>query len=96
MLECRPLDYPLPLLQLILRYKLSFGVARRALKVEQVRYAPSGNAASDGSELVKALVAAKSAAIDAAAWMIYPFFLLAYRAFGWQGVPLIAISHRRS
>lgn len=94
-LECRPLGYPLPMLQLILRYRLSFGVARRALKVEQVRYAPSGGAAPTGSGLVKALVAAKSAAIDGAAWLIYPLFLAAYKLFGWQGVPLIAITRRR-
>ena len=93
-LECRPLGYPLPLLQLILRYRLSFGVARKALKVEQVRYAPSGGAAPAGSGLIKALVAAKSALIDAAAWAIYPFFRAAYQLLGWQGVPLIAIARR--
>jgi SAM-dependent methyltransferase len=92
--ECRPLGYPLPLLRLILRYRLSFGLATKALKVEQVRYAPAGDAAPAGSGLIKTLVALKEALINALAWVIYPFFTLAYKAFGWQGVPLIAIARK--
>jgi SAM-dependent methyltransferase len=94
--ECRALGYPLPLVQLLLRSSLSFGVARRALDVDQLREAPaSGSAAPDARErVVKSLVAAKVAALNAAACLAYPLFRAAAALFGWQGVALFAVARR--
>jgi SAM-dependent methyltransferase len=94
-MECRPLGYPLLQLCLIMRYKIRFGMATRALKVEQVRYAPAGPSAPAGSGLVLFLVKVKEAAINAFTWAIYPFFRIAYAAFGWQGVILFAAARKK-
>ncbi|MEK7383312.1 MAG: class I SAM-dependent methyltransferase [Elusimicrobiota bacterium] len=90
-IECRPLAYPLPVLQLILRNSLRLGLAVKALNVDQLRHAPAGDAAPGArAALVKSLVGVKQTLLDAAAWTAYPFFRAAYAAFGWEGIVLFA------
>jgi SAM-dependent methyltransferase len=94
-LECGSLGVPRQLLALLLRKKLSFGLATKSLKVDELAHVPA-SAASAGprARLILGLVAVKEAAINAAAWLIYPFFRLACRAFGWQGVILLCVSRK--
>lgn len=93
-MECRPLGYPLPVLRLMLRNSLRLGLATKALKVDQLRHAPTGASPSGRTGLVKSLVAVKQAVLDAIAWAGYPFFRAAYAAFGWEGIVLFAAARK--
>lgn len=63
--ECRALGYPLPLARLMVRNTLRFGLATKALGVEQVRHAPAASASgAAGTGAVRGLVALKSAVLD--------------------------------
>jgi SAM-dependent methyltransferase len=93
--ECRSPGYPLPLVRLILRNTLRFGLATRALAVDQLRHAPAGPAAGPPrarDRAVRLLVAAKSAALDAAAGLGYPLFRAAAAARGRQGAVLLSVA----
>ena len=92
--QCRPLGYPRPQLALLLRYRLRFGLATKALGVEQVRYADQGSAAPAKKSAVLGLVRVKEALIDALSFAIYPFFRVAYALCGWQGVVLFAAARK--
>lgn len=94
-LSCASLGVPRQLLALLLRKKLQFGLATKTLKVDEIAHVGTASAPADGrARLILALVAVKEAAINAAAWLLYPFFRLACRAFGWQGVILLCVSRR--
>ncbi|MBI4371702.1 MAG: class I SAM-dependent methyltransferase [Elusimicrobia bacterium] len=96
-LECRPLGYPLPLLRLMLRNTLRLGLATRALGVEQVRHASTAAAKgrpSSRQRLIRSLVSAKEAVLDAATGAVYPLFQAACRARGWQGAVLFAAAKK--
>ncbi|OGS37402.1 MAG: hypothetical protein A2506_08440 [Elusimicrobia bacterium RIFOXYD12_FULL_66_9] len=94
-IECRPLGYPLPMLQLILKNSLRLGLAVKALNVDQLRHAPEGGSSPGArAALVRSLVSVKQSLIEAAAWAAYPLFRAAYAAFGWQGVVLFAAARK--
>ncbi|OGS01633.1 MAG: hypothetical protein A2V88_07555 [Elusimicrobia bacterium RBG_16_66_12] len=96
-LECRPLGYPLPVLQLMLRNSLRLGLAVKALNVDQLRHAPESSAAPGArAGLVRSLVGVKQALIDAAARAAYPLFRAACAAFGWEGIVLFASARKRA
>ena len=86
----RPLGVPRPLLALLLRNRLRFGIATRALKVDEIQHAPAGGK----SQAVKGLVSAKETMINALSYALYPPFLAAYHAMGWQGVVLYCEARR--
>ena len=89
--------YPLPLARMLFRNTFRFGLAVRALNVDQMRHAPSAaTAVSSGikERAVRLAVAIKSAVLDGIVWTGYPFFRLAAAAFGWQGVPLVAVARK--
>lgn len=93
--QCRPLGYPVALLQLMARNTLRAGLAVRALGVEQVSHvdrAPSAPSAKDRA--VRALVAVKQAVLDAAVLLLFPLFKLAEKALGWQGAVLFAVGRK--
>jgi SAM-dependent methyltransferase len=94
-LRCESLGIPRLLLALLLRKKLQLGIATKTLKVDQIVHAPSAAAAGPRARVILALVAVKEAAINAAAWLLYPVFRVACRMFGWQGVILLCVSQRR-
>lgn len=68
-LDCRSLGVPRPLMALLLRKKLSFGAATRALKVDQLSHAPKGDALDARGRAVLLLVKLKELLIDSAAWL---------------------------
>lgn len=88
--EIRPLGVPRPLLALLLRNRLRFGLATKALQVDELQHAPSG--AKSGA--VRGLVGVKEIAINALSFALYPLFWAAHRAFGWQGVVLYCAARR--
>ncbi|MFI5345052.1 MAG: class I SAM-dependent methyltransferase [Elusimicrobiota bacterium] len=95
-LSCASLGVPRQLLALLLRKRLQFGLATKSLKVDQIAHVPkAGASVGPRARLILALVAVKEAGINAAAWLMYPFFRLACRLFGWQGVILLCVSQRR-
>ncbi|MDE2144283.1 MAG: class I SAM-dependent methyltransferase, partial [Elusimicrobia bacterium] len=94
-LSCGSLGVPRQLLALLLRKKLQFGLATKTLNVDQIAHVGTASTPAGGrARLILALVALKEAAINAAAWLLYPFFRLACRIFGWQGVILLCVSRR--
>jgi len=93
-LDCRSLGVPRQLLALLLRKKLQFGLATRALKVDEIAHAPAAAEAGTKPRLILALVAVKETAINAAAWALYPFFRAACSVFGWQGVILLCVAQK--
>ena len=97
--SCGPVGYPLPLFQLMLRNTLRLGLATKALQAEQVRHVEEGRstaAPAGRARLVTALVAVKSAAIDLLALLLYPLFLLTFKALRWEGPILVAVAKRPS
>jgi hypothetical protein len=82
--EAKSLGLPLPLYQLLLRNKLRFGMATKALKVDELRHAPVA--------LVRAAVKAKELAINGLAWASYPAFRAAFAAKKWEGVVLYCVA----
>jgi SAM-dependent methyltransferase len=92
---CRDLAYPLPLAQLLLRNALSLGLARKTLDADRLREPPASATPQVRESAIKALVSAKVAAINAAAWTGYPLFRAAAAALGWQGVALFAVAHNK-
>ncbi|MBI3563963.1 MAG: methyltransferase domain-containing protein [Elusimicrobia bacterium] len=93
--DCRPLPYPLPLVRLMVRNTLRFGLATKALGVEQVRHAPAEKeAASTG--MVRGLVAMKSAILDVLTSTAYWPFRVACAALGCQGPILLAAARKPS
>jgi SAM-dependent methyltransferase len=95
-LEVKSLGVPLPLLALLLRNTLRFGLATRALNVDQLQHAaPQAQAKGPVSlktRLVQAAVKLKELLINSAALLLYPFFRLAFALFGWQGVVLYCVA----
>lgn len=93
--ECRSLGIPRALLALLLRKSLQFGLATRALKVDQIQHVnASAPTVGPRQRLILAAVAAKEALINGATFVLYPLFLAGSRLFGWQGVILLCISQR--
>jgi len=95
--ECRPLAYPLPLVRLMVRNTARFGLATKALGVEQLRHVPAPGAAAAPAaraDAVRALVAAKEAVLDGATLVAYAPFRAACLLFGWQGAILFAAARK--
>jgi SAM-dependent methyltransferase len=93
-LECRSLGIPRLLLALLLRKKLQFGLATRALKVDQIAHVTAEAKGDSRSRLILALVTVKEAVINGAAAILYPLFRLACRVLGWQGVILLCVARK--
>lgn len=93
--EIKSLGVPLPLLALLLRNNLRFGLATKALNVDELQHAAPKAAAPAAvnwkSALIQLAVKIKELAINALAFVLYPFFWLAFQAFGWQGVVLYCV-----
>jgi SAM-dependent methyltransferase len=96
--DCRALAYPLPLVRLMVRNSLRFGLATKALGVEQLRHSPAADAAvpPSGAGAVRGLVAIKEAVLNAGAWLTYPLFRAACALFGWEGPILFAAARKPS
>jgi SAM-dependent methyltransferase len=92
-LEIKSLGIPLPLYALMLRNKLRFGLATKALAVEELRHEPAKAPANGGGKagLVRGLVKVKEYAINAAAGLSYPVFRAAFKAKKWEGVVLYCV-----
>jgi len=96
-LDCKSLGVPRAMLAFILRHRLRLGLATRSLGVDEVQHArPEAltGAMARRARVMHALVAVKEGMIDAAAFLAYPFFLLAFRAFGWRGAALYCAARK--
>lgn len=97
-LDTRALGVPRPLLALLLRNNLRFGLATKSLGVDELQHVkPSGAAGAPPSgkaAVVKALVGVKEALINGASCVGYPLFLAAKAALGWQGSVLLCRARR--
>lgn len=98
-LEARSLKDRLAMLALILRDRLRFGLATKALNVDQLRHveveAARGEREVGARErVVQTLVAGKEAAINALAAALYPAYLAAFPVLGLQGVILYCVARK--
>ena len=95
-IEIKSLGVPLPLLALLLRNNLRLGLATKALNVDQIQHAAPKTQADAPvglkTSLVQIAVKLKELVINAAAFLIYPLFRLAFALFGWQGVVLYCLA----
>lgn len=98
-LEARSLRDRRATLALILRDRLSFGLATKALSVDQMRHLEVEAARGKRSlglreRAVQAAVAAKEAGINAVAAALYPLYWLAFPVVGLEGVILYCVARR--
>ncbi|MBI3551224.1 MAG: class I SAM-dependent methyltransferase [Elusimicrobia bacterium] len=96
--ELKALGVPLPLYALMLRNTLRFGLAARALKVDQIQHAAPASASTPGMRavLVQAAVKLKELLINSLAFLSYPLFRLACPLFGWQGAVLYCVAEPKA
>lgn len=95
-MKIKSLGVPRPLFALLLRNRLRFGLATRALNVDQIRHAPAGKELQPGSGMIRFLVFAKEAVINGFSFLLYPVFVAAFKLFGWRGVILFCEARVRA
>lgn len=98
-LEARSLKDRLAMLALILRDNLRFGLATKALAVDELRHLDAQAARGQRElgpreRLVKAAVAAKEAGLNALAGAAYPLYCLAFPVLGLEGVILYCVARK--